>query len=458
MSEAANQDEKINVEAQNPETTQAAVDDSSTDRRKVAVVRKKASRFQPADSSTSITSVNSQAESRTINPPQGSHATSLYIPLHTGKKRLRHGLLDGCRSVESYAQLNKIDEGSYGIVFRAKDNETQEVVAIKKIKLVRDKEGFPITSIREINILLSLKHENIVNVKEMVVGSTPDKIFMVMEYMDHELKALLEGLKRPLSQGEIKCLMKQLLQAVAYMHSQWVLHRDLKTSNLLLNNRGILKVCDFGLARKYGDPIRPYTRTVVTLWYRAPELLLGSKTYGPAIDIWSVGCIFAELLLREPFLPGRGELDQLEKIFKLLGTPTEDTWPKWQSLPYATRIKFKKYNVNRLRDKFPRTSYTGDMYLTDMGLDFLQRMLWYCPEDRISAEDALKHPWFKENPVAVDPALMPTFPGMNEKSRDVLNKRRKRSLDEEQIMERAKYYENEERYGPDDILKSSTFG
>lgn len=177
-------------------------------------------------------------------------------------------MLQGCRSVDEFERLNKIDEGTYGVVYRAQDKKTGEIVALKKVKMEKEREGFPLTSLREINILLSFHHPSIVDVKEVVVGSNLDSIFMVMEYMEHDLKALMETMKQPFSPSEVKCLMLQLFEGVKYLHDNWVLHRDLKTSNLLLNNRGELKICDFGLARQYGSPLKPYTHLVVTLWYR----------------------------------------------------------------------------------------------------------------------------------------------------------------------------------------------
>ena len=224
-------------------------------------------------------------------------------------KRPRVALLEGCRSIEGFEYLNKIDEGAYGVVYRARDKHSGDVVAIKKLKLEKEKEGFPITALRELSTLISLRHDNIINVKEVVYGSSLDKIYVVMEYLDHELKSILEDRKLSFSHGEIKCLVKQILEGLAFMHSRWIFHRDLKTSNLLYGNDGVLKICDFGLARKFANPLRPYTNLVVTLWYRAPELLLGTEIYSQAIDMWSVGCIMGELILKEPLLMGKGELD-----------------------------------------------------------------------------------------------------------------------------------------------------
>ncbi|ONM16448.1 hypothetical protein ZEAMMB73_Zm00001d003222 [Zea mays] len=152
-------------------------------------------------------------------------------------------MLQGCRSVDEFERLNKINEGTYGVVYRARDKKTSEIVALKKVKMEREREGFPLTSLREINILLSFHHPSIVDVKEVVVGSSLDSIFMVMEYMEHDLKGVMETMKQPYTQSEVKCLMLQLLEGVKYLHDNWVLHRDLKTSNLLLNNRGPQNCC-----------------------------------------------------------------------------------------------------------------------------------------------------------------------------------------------------------------------
>lgn len=323
--------------------------------------------------------------------------------------------LNGSRQVTEYERMNTIDEGMYGVVHRARSKDTGEVVALKRIKMDMGFGVFPITSLREINILLSMNHPNVVNLKEIVVGKSLDEIYMVMEYMEHDLKALMRSMKQPFRQAEVKCLLKQLLSATDAMHQYWILHRDLKTSNLLMNNKGILKVCDFGLARRYSDPIGNYTVPVVTLWYRAPELLLGSKTYGPAIDMWSVGCIFLELLKKDNPLQGKTEFEQLEKIFRLLGTPKVAEWPEFPQLPNCRRFDFlKKQFPSKLRDQLPRQSFSGAPYLSDVGLDLLSRMLTYNPAKRITAAAALEHPYFDETPRAQDPAWMPTFPSGNE--------------------------------------------
>jgi len=313
--------------------------------------------------------------------------------------------------VDVYEKLHKIDEGTYGVVYKAKDKVTGDIVALKQVKLISTKEGFPVTALREINVLLSLDHPNIVNVREMVVGNTMDKIFMVMDFMEHDLKGLMMAMTQPFSASEIKRLMLDLTSALDYCHEHWVLHRDLKTSNMLFNNRGIACLCDFGLARKYGDPLKEYTQLVVTLWYRAPELLLGAKVYGAAIDVWSLGCIFAELVLRKPLLPGQGEIDQIDKIFKLLGTPTEASWPGSSQLPHMKKVKFRPQPFSHLRDKFKRgMSFTSETALSEKGLELLAAMLTLNPDERITTKQALEHEYFSEQPPPKAHHLMPTRP------------------------------------------------
>ncbi|KAL3682016.1 hypothetical protein R1sor_000038 [Riccia sorocarpa] len=345
-------------------------------------------------------------------------------------------MLQGCRSVDEFERLNRIDEGTYGVVYRARNKKTGEIVALKKVKMEKEKEGFPMTSLREINVLLSIHHPSIVDVKEVVVGSTIDSIFMVMEYMEHDLKGLMEAMKQPFSQSEVKCLMLQLFEGTKYLHDNWVLHRDLKTSNLLLNNRGELKICDFGLARQYGSPLKPYSPLVVTLWYRAPELLLGAKQYSTAIDMWSLGCIMAEFLAKEPLFNGKSEIDQLDKIFKTLGTPNERIWPDFVTLP-GVKCNFVRQPYNRLREKFPPTAFAGRPTLSESGYNLLNGLLTYDPKKRLTAEDALNHEWFREVPLPKSKEFMPTFPARSEqdrrlrrllKSPDPLEEQRKKEL------------------------------
>lgn len=316
----------------------------------------------------------------------------------------------GCRSVGEFQCLNKIEEGTYGVVYRAQDKRTDEIVALKRLKMEREKEGFPITSLREVSTLLKAQHENIVTVREIVVGSNMDSIFMVMDYVEHDLKSLMEVLKskkQSFLPGEVKCLLQQLLRAVAHLHDNWILHRDLKTSNILLSHSGILKVGDFGLAREYGSPLKAYTSIVVTLWYRAPELLLGIKEYSTPIDVWSVGCIFGELLTLDAIFQGKFEADQINKIFKELGTPNDSIWPGYSELPFVKKASFANNPVSNLRKRFSSR-------LSELGVDLMQKFLTYDPAKRISAEEALNHTYLKEPPFPIHPSMLPTWPAKSE--------------------------------------------
>lgn len=211
---------------------------------------------------------------------------------------------------------------------------------------------------------------------------------------------------QPFLASEVKTLLLQLTSGVAYLHDHWILHRDLKTSNLLLNNRGQLKIADFGMARYVGDPAPPkLTQLVVTLWYRAPELLLGATTYGEAVDMWSVGCIFGELLTQEPLLQGRNEVDELTKIFELCGIPTEDTWPGFRRLPNARSLRLPASKSNAgsiIRAKFP--------LLTTAGVSLLNDLLRLDPAKRLSAKEMFSHEYFRQDPKPKSEAMFPTFP------------------------------------------------
>ena len=203
----------------------------------------------------------------------------------------------------------------------------------------KEREGFPMTALREANILLSMHHPNVVDVSEMVVGNSLDSVYMVMEFAEHDLKGLMETMPAPFSTPEVKCLTRQLLSGVAYLHDNWVLHRDLKTSNVLVNNRGQLKICDFGLARHYGDPLtRVHARRRHAVVSRARTAARPARTV--PVDCWSLGCIVAELLGRDPLFQGKSEIDQIDRVFRLLGTPNEKIWPNFEHLPGVRKVKF----------------------------------------------------------------------------------------------------------------------
>eukprot|EP01049_Picozoa_sp_SAG25_P009434 SAG25_NODE_934_length_4675_cov_6.526224_3_plen_305_part_00 len=295
---------------------------------------------------------------------------------------------------------------------------TGEVVALKKVFMEREREGFPMTSLREMNILMAIDHPYIVGVKEICVSETDfNSIFMVMELIEHDLKSVLDRQKQPFSQAECKTLMLQLLSGVEHLHDNWVLHRDLKPSNLLYGN-GILKICDFGLARAYGSPLKDLTTPVVTLYYRSTELLLGAKQYSTPADMWSVGAIFGEMLLRKPLIMGKNELDQLDQICKLLGAPDPDDWPEMLALPDAAllgRGRNAKARKSRLPDHFEVGAQSWKAAadkpaLAESGLHLMASLLTHRPDKRMTAAAALQHQWFKESPQPQNTDWMPTYP------------------------------------------------
>lgn len=311
-------------------------------------------------------------------------------------------LLSGCRSVyDSYERLDRISEGAYGVVWKAKDLATQEIVALKQIKFDADmtKEGFPVSALREISVLLSLSHPCVVTVREMVVGTALDKVFMVMELMEMDLKQGIEKTgTAPFSQSELKGMTFQILSGIQHIHNKWLLHRDLKTSNILVHKSGRIALADFGLARKYQDPLKPLTQLVITLWYRPPELLFGETVYGPAVDMWSIGCIFGELITKDAIMQGQGELDQIDKIFKLLGAPNENNWPNFDALPSAGILRWKSLDdKSKLARRFPVNSPVGGQtFLDGNGFDLLSKLLTLDPSRRITADDAVAHKYFTE--------------------------------------------------------------
>ncbi|KAL0589682.1 hypothetical protein ABG067_002231 [Albugo candida] len=294
--------------------------------------------------------------------------------------------------MERYQKLEKIGEGTYGVVYKAKDRVTGEVIALKKIRLEAEDEGIPSTAIREISLLKELQHPNIVRLYNIV--HTERKLTLVFEYLDQDLKKYLDVCEKGLDIPILKSFLYQLLRGIAYCHQHRVLHRDLKPQNLLINREGELKLADFGLARAFGIPVRSYTHEVVTLWYRAPDVLMGSRKYSTPVDIWSVGCIFAEMANGGPLVAGTSENDQLDRIFRLLGTPTLDIYPGIIDLPEFKR-DFPHYETPVSLAHLVPT-------LDAIGVDLFEKMLQYDPSKRITAAEAMNHSYFRD----LSPALI----------------------------------------------------
>lgn len=218
--------------------------------------------------------------------------------------------------LSNYVMTEKpVGKGTYGVVYKAKMKDTAKMVALKKIKLDLEDEGIPSTALREISLLKELVHPNIVQLIDVEHQQNPSKLYLVFEWLDRDLRNYLDNSTR-MSPQLLRSYMSQLLQGLDYCHAHSVFHRDLKPQNLLIDANGMLKIADFGLARAFSLPFRTYTHEVVTLWYRAPEILLGQKRYGLPVDMWSVGTIFAEMVTRKPLWPGDCEIDELFRIFR----------------------------------------------------------------------------------------------------------------------------------------------
>lgn len=284
--------------------------------------------------------------------------------------------------MEQYERLEKVGEGTYGIVYKAQDS-AGEIFALKTIRLEAEDEGIPSTAIREISLLKELQHPNIVRLCDVI--HTERKLTLVFEFLDQDLKKLLDMCDGGLDPATTKSFLYQLLRGVAYCHQHRVLHRDLKPQNLLINREGALKLADFGLARAFGIPVRSYTHEVVTLWYRAPDVLMGSRKYSTPVDIWSVGCIFAELVEGRPLFPGQNDADQLQKIFAILGTPTQADWPTITELP-DWKPDFPQYEPQPWSKVVPN--------LDALGTDLLSKMLQCYPDKRVTARAAMEHEYF----------------------------------------------------------------
>lgn len=280
-----------------------------------------------------------------------------------------------------------VGSGTYGKVFKAIHVYTKNLVALKKIRMDGEKDGFPVTAIREIKLLQSLKHENVVCLQEVMVEN--NDCFMVFEYLSHDLTGLLNHPTFKLEHSHKKHLAKQLFDGLNHLHRRGVLHRDIKAANILISNTGLLKLADFGLARFYSKTGQPdYTNRVITIWYRSPELLLGETQYGPAVDIWSAACVMIEIFTKHAIFPGDGgEINQLDKIYNVLGTPTRAEWPGLVDMAWFELLRPLERKHNTFAEKYQER-------LTPAAFELLQAMLLYDPSKRPTASDVLEHPYF----------------------------------------------------------------
>ena len=249
---------------------------------------------------------------------------------------------------DKYEMIKVVGKGTFGVVWKARVKTTGQFVAIKEIKLVNSSDGVGVSAIDEIRLMQEVAHENILALHE-VFPAREGTLSLVLDFIPMDLEMMIKATEPFIPAAEIKAYMKMLLAAIHFCHENFILHRDLKPANLLITADGVLKLCDFGLARTYGSPNAKYSPQAITIWYRPMELLLGAEQYGPACDMWGVGCIFAEMMLRNPLFATSHEstMDQIQQIIKLLGSPNDKNWPHMEHLPgprmehVPVKLKFK---------------------------------------------------------------------------------------------------------------------
>jgi len=307
----------------------------------------------------------------------------------------------------------------------------------------KNEEGFPVTAIREIKLLTSLGHDNIIKVKDILTSegniTRNDSVFIVFEYMDHDLAGIMRSLDEShwFSECEIKCLMKQLLTGLQFLHRHNIIHRDIKSSNLLMNNKGELKIGDFGLARSLSNVEgAKYTNKVITSWYRPPEIILGQEVYGPEVDMWSVGCILGCLIIRKPVFYGDTELEVLEKIYQLIGTPTENTYPDIVKLPFFLKFTFNQVYESQLSIKFSKSP--------NGSLNLLERLFCFDPKVRITAEESLLSPFFLLDPLPCKPNELREFQSNREVKKRKKQNQLKKSTEKKQKLNKSTEEVNKE--------------
>lgn len=351
---------------------------------------------------------SSKPNPRLSNPPKHVHGEQVAAGWPSWLSAVAGEAISGWtpRRADTFEKLDKIGQGTYSNVYKARDTLTGQIVALKKVRFDNLEPESVKFMAREILILRRLDHPNVVKLEGLVTSRMSCSLYLVFKYMEHDLAGLAASPTIKFTEAQVKCYMHQLLSGLEHCHNQHVLHRDIKGSNLLIDNEGILTIADFGLA-SFFDPNhkQPMTSRVVTLWYRPPELLLGATDYGVGVDLWSAGCILAELLAGKPIMPGRTEVEQLHKIFKLCGSPSEEYWKK-SKLPHATIFKpqqsYKRCIAETFKD-FPPSS-----------LPLIEALLAIDPAERQTATAALRSEFFTTKPYACNPSSLPKYPPSKE--------------------------------------------
>ncbi|GME71167.1 unnamed protein product [[Candida] boidinii] len=337
-----------------------------------------------------------------------------YLQPVSGRRQLRY---HGVSRMSDYTTIEQLGKGTFGVVMKAKQNKTDKLVAIKKLIIHDTKNGFPVTAFREITIMKKFKHLNNLQLLDLIFEPSSDTtkpgiFYTVTPYISSDLNGLLNNPNVKLAVPHIKCIMSQVLEGINYVHQQNYLHRDIKTANILLDYFGVVKIADFGLARIYhgrppisaemgpGGGKYEYTGLVVTRWYRPPELLLGERKYTTSVDMWGIGCVLGEMYKKRPILEGSSDLDQANIIFKLVGSPNEETMPGYRNL---------NGNGVNLTVKYDGNIDTEFSKLGRNGCELLKNLLALNPYKRLNALAALNHPYFTTEPLPCKPSELPKF-------------------------------------------------
>ena len=300
----------------------------------------------------------------------------------------------------NYSKEKKVGEGTYAVVYLGKQLTTGKSIAIKEIKTSEFKDGLDMSAIREVKYLQELDHPNVINMIDIFMAY--DNLNLVLEFLPTDLEVVIKDQNILFTPADIKAWMLMTLRGVYHVHRNFILHRDLKPNNLLISPDGLIKVADFGLARAVPGPREILTSNVVTRWYRAPELLFGAKHYTYAVDVWSIGVIFAELMLRIPYLPGQDDVNQMEVTFRALGTPTDKDWPEVTTFSGYNKLQiYPPPSRDELRKRF--------IAATENALSLMENMLMMNPHTRWTTAQCLECEYFRELPEPSDPADIKLF-------------------------------------------------
>lgn len=295
------------------------------------------------------------------------------------------------RSTTEFRLAEIIGDGSSATVYKGRDPKHDRLIAFKRFKRTPHAPIFPKELFREITILRSLEHVNVIKLHDLVVGTNIDDLGLILEYCPHSVDQYIDLHTEDISHAQIKCITKQLFKGLNYLHKNYVMHRDLTPQNLMISAEGVLKIGDLGFSRRYSEGDVPMTPDMITRWYQPPEILLECPTYGLEADLWSAGCVFAELFCRKPILRGESQINQINLIIDLIGSPSPNVWPDYPKCQALSKISLKRQPFNRLGEKFRELGCTQ---IADM----VSNLLVYDPSKRMSAEDFLADDWFETAP------------------------------------------------------------